>query len=110
MMNRQVNYQPNRFNLNTTHEAYLKGQMEKVSRSFSAVVDCLEQPLGAIFTTAYLLCWVADNIEDCTETNEWRLARFNEFLPLFMDPSLTEEVLLDWSAQRWTGLTPDERP
>jgi farnesyl-diphosphate farnesyltransferase len=109
MMNRQVYSQSNRSNLNATHEAYLKGHMNKVSRSFTAVVDCLEQPLGAIFTTAYLLCRVADNIEDCTETNEWRQVRFNEFLSLFMDPSLAEETLLDWNAQRWTGLTPDER-
>lgn len=108
-MNKQVNSLRYRPDLSAAHEAYLKGQMKKVSRSFAAVVDCLEQPLGTFLTTAYLLCRVADNIEDCTETNEWRLARFNEFISLLLDPSLAEEVLLDWSAKRWLGLVPDER-
>jgi len=108
-MNKQVNSTGYRLDLGAAHEAYLKGQMNKVSRSFTAVVDCLEQPLGTFLSTAYLLCRIADNIEDCAETNETKSARFNEFLSLLIDSSLAEEVLLDWSARRWLGLVPDER-
>lgn len=82
-MNKQVNSFGYQLDLGAAHEAYLKGQMNKVSRSFTTVVDCLEQPLGTFLSTAYLLCRIADNIEDCTETNEWKSARFNEFLSLF---------------------------
>ena len=44
---------------------YLAARMNEVSRSFALVVPSLEEPLDHYMATAYLLCRVADNIEDC---------------------------------------------
>jgi farnesyl-diphosphate farnesyltransferase len=88
---------------------YLEAQMNAVSRSFAVVVACLEQPLRAQFTTAYLLCRVADNIEDCTEGLEWKADRFAELDRLLADPGRSTETLGIWSRWSWPGLTEDER-
>ena len=45
--------------------SYLTGRVNEVSRSFALVVPCLEEPLDHHMATAYLLCRLADNIEDC---------------------------------------------
>jgi phytoene/squalene synthetase len=108
-MDKQVNLQVNAFDLRPSHTAYLKNQMDKVSRSFAVVVECLEQPLRSYLATAYLLCRVADNIEDCAEMYEWRLSCFNDFLSLLDEPARADEILKTWSSNQWQGLTPRER-
>jgi farnesyl-diphosphate farnesyltransferase len=45
---------------------YLADTMQRVSRSFALVVPNLEEPLNHFVGIAYLMCRVADNIEDCS--------------------------------------------
>lgn len=108
-MSLQIDPQVNPYSLSADNRSYLKDQMEKVSRSFAVVVECVEQPMRSYLATAYLLCRVADNIEDCTESYEWRISCFNDFLSLLNDPSLAEKILKTWSTSPWQGLTPSER-
>ena len=88
---------------------YLEAQMKKVSRSFALVVSYLEEPLKEYLSTAYLICRVVDNIEDCTEPFEWRQVRFDEFGQLLADPQRAAAVLEKWAALSWAGLTEDEK-
>ena len=49
--------------------------MKKVSRSFALVVSFLEEPLRWQMSTAYLICRVLDNIEDCGQPFWWKEKR-----------------------------------
>jgi farnesyl-diphosphate farnesyltransferase len=95
--------------LSVEQENYLEAQMNLVSRSFAVVVGCLEQPLRAQFATAYLLCRVADNIEDCAAATAWKADRFAEFERSLAEPDRAPDLLVAWQAAPWSGLTPDER-
>ncbi len=83
--------------------------MNQVSRSFAIVVDPLEQPLKAYLSIAYLICRVADNIEDCQEDADWKELRFDELQSLMEEPSKAATVLNSWKRYRWSGLTPPEK-
>lgn len=87
---------------------YLQDRMEEVSRSFALVVPMLEAPFNHYMATAYLLCRVVDNIEDCTQPLEWRQQRFEEFLALLHYPENAASVVAQWEAETWPGLTPAE--
>ncbi len=82
--------------------------MYKVSRSFAVVVAPLEPPLRGLLSSAYLLCRVADNIEDCHQTDNWKDTRFGELQHLLTDPTLSPDVLQNWESESWPGLTSDE--
>ena len=56
------------YTLKPLQRTYLTTTMGRVSRSFALVVPWLEDPLQDYIATAYLLCRVLDNIEDCSET------------------------------------------
>ena len=88
---------------------YLTACMNRVSRSFVFVVSCLEEPLNHHLATAYLICRVADNIEDSERPAGWRKARFAELSLLLKDPALAPSILSGWDHEAWPGLTPDER-
>jgi len=90
-------------------QSYLNNQMKKVSRSFALVVSYLEEPLKAQLATAYLICRVIDNIEDCTEPHSWQERRFDEFKYLLKEPERASEILAIWESESWPGLTKDER-
>lgn len=90
-------------------QQYLKDVMGKVSRSFAVVVAHLEQPLSLYMATAYLICRVVDNIEDCFLPAQIKQRRFNEFHQLLDQPELAPEVLTRWQAAHWPGLTRDEQ-
>jgi farnesyl-diphosphate farnesyltransferase len=96
------------FYFNVAQESYLSAQMNKVSRSFAVVVSNVEQPLRGYLSIAYLLCRVADNIEDCTNSLNWKKKRFSEFIDLLGNPSNAADVLEYWEAESWPGLTLDE--
>jgi farnesyl-diphosphate farnesyltransferase len=89
--------------------SHLESQMNAVSRSFAVVVAYLEQPLRVQLSTAYLLCRVADNIEDCTEDSAWKSVRFDEFDGMLFEPQAAPDVLGSWDEYPWPGLTTDER-
>ncbi len=89
-------------------QQYLTDMMAKVSRSFAVVVAHLESPLGHYFSTAYLICRVVDNIEDCFQPAPWKQRKFDEFRQLLDDPALAPEILAEWQQGPWPGLTPDE--
>ncbi len=93
----------------TSDDAYLEMQMNKVSRSFSVVVSCLKEPLLGYVSIAYLLCRVADNIEDCTEPQAWKTGRFAELERMLHDPQQSGAYLAEWNTYNWQGLTPGER-
>jgi farnesyl-diphosphate farnesyltransferase len=89
--------------------SYLDTWMNKVSRSFAIVVAALEQPLRSQLASAYLLCRVIDNIEDCTAPIAWKNQRFAEIAQLVIEPELAQDILTLWEAEPWPGLTQDER-
>jgi farnesyl-diphosphate farnesyltransferase len=93
----------------TSQACYLEAQMNDVSRSFAVAVACLNPPLRDQFATAYLLCRVADNIEDCTRSPESKTRRFADFERMLADPECAAEALASWGADQWPGLTDDER-
>ncbi|RPI31106.1 MAG: hypothetical protein EHM70_12305, partial [Chloroflexota bacterium] len=89
--------------------SYLDTWMNKVSRSFAVVVAALEEPLKTQMATAYLLCRVIDNIEDCTASITWKKKRFVEIAQLLVEPEIAPDILSSWDAEPWPGLTQDER-
>lgn len=97
------------FTLNTQEKQYLSDAMGKVSRSFALVVALLEEPLDLFMTTAYLICRVADNIEDSLRPLAWQQQRFGELERLLRDPAVAPDILAVWSQEKWPGLTTDEQ-
>lgn len=89
--------------------AYLDEWMNRVSRSFAVVVSFLEEPLKTHLSTAYLICRVVDNIEDCSQSFHWKKERFSEFLAMLENPSHAEQILSIWKSEDWMGLTVDEK-
>jgi farnesyl-diphosphate farnesyltransferase len=96
------------FELSRTEQAYLARQLGNVSRSFALVVPFVEVPTRHYLATAYLLCRVVDNIEDCGRSTEWKDERFGEFLGLLIEPGRAEQVLGLWDGEPWPGLTDKE--
>lgn len=95
--------------LSAEHAAYLATRMTEVSRSFALVVPRIEKPLGDYLATAYLICRVVDNVEDCTAPDDWRLERFAELDSLLADCGTADRVLSRWQGLAWPGLTGEER-
>src|SRR3954468_18554441 len=89
--------------------AYLEQHLGSVSRSFALVIPCLELPLRQYLATAYLLCRVVDNIEDCTQPAAWKQQRFAEFSQLLHSPRDAREILLQWQDEPWPALSDQER-
>lgn len=96
------------FYLLQEQKKYVEVFMNKVSRSFALVTPCLEEPLDAFMSTAYLIFRVADNIEDCRQPFDWQKTRFVEFKQLLQEPTLAPKILFGWSLEDWAGLNPDE--
>jgi farnesyl-diphosphate farnesyltransferase len=94
--------------LTSAEKNYLNQTMNKVSRSFAIVVLSLEEPLNHFMATAYLICRVADNIEDCAQPFDWKRRRFEEFIQLFEEPARVTDILAVWRRESWPGLTQDE--
>ncbi len=96
------------FEFTVDERAYLHDQLNRVARTFALLPQFLDMTLGSIMTTAYLVCRVVDNIEDCDQPFAWKQARFNEVRSLLHTPERKEEVLGVWTQLDWLGLTPDE--
>jgi farnesyl-diphosphate farnesyltransferase len=94
--------------ISSDEKDYLQHQLENVSRTFALVVPCVEPPARYYLATAYLLCRVVDNIEDCTQAAAWKDERFGEFLALLDDPRGAGDVLEVWQDASWPGLTDRE--
>jgi phytoene/squalene synthetase len=88
-----------------TQQEHLNVYMNKVSRSFAVVVAFLEEPLRDYMATAYLICRVADNIQDCEQPVAWKGSRFTELSQLLEEPTLAPDVLAGWDREDWPGLT-----
>ena len=95
--------------LTPLQRTYLTTTMGRVSRSFALVVPWLENPLQDYLATAYLLCRVLDNIEDCAEPLTWQKERFAEFAELLSEPAIAPARLDEWEACSWLGLSAEER-
>src|SRR5512145_447243 len=89
--------------------AYLEQHLGSVSRSFALVIPLLEMPLQHYLATAYLLCRVVDNIEDCTQPAMWKQQRFAEFMQLLRDPREASAVLSRWQDEAWPALSDKEQ-
>ncbi len=96
------------FRPTSAQKSYLDTFMNKVSRSFAILIPYLEEPLNYFLATAYLLCRVVDNIEDCHQPAAWKKLRFGEFIQLLHRPDLAPDILHRWQQESWPGLTPDE--
>jgi farnesyl-diphosphate farnesyltransferase len=92
------------FELDPVQRKYLKNHMEGVSRSFALVVPFLEAPLREYVSTAYLICRVIDNIEDCHQPFDWKTARFQEISCLLAEPTQAFSILSSWGHEHWPGL------
>jgi farnesyl-diphosphate farnesyltransferase len=97
------------FTISPTETRYLNTYMNKVSRSFALVVPVLEEPLNHYLSTAYLICRVVDNIEDCEQPFDWKQRRFNEFSQLIYESVPAADILTIWGQEAWPGLNADER-
>ncbi|AFZ56043.1 squalene/phytoene synthase family protein [Anabaena cylindrica FACHB-243] len=97
------------FYLLQEQKKYIEEYMNKVSRSFALVTPCLEEPLDAFMSIAYLIFRVADNIEDCQKPFEWQRCRFNEFKRLLKEPNVAPDILSNWSFDDWWGLNTDQK-
>jgi farnesyl-diphosphate farnesyltransferase len=96
------------FSLTNIQKKYLNDQMQGVSRSFALVAPLIESPLDYYLATAYLICRVADNIEDNEQPLEWQKERFAEFNSLLKHPQRLNEILSAWEKEKWPGLNRDE--
>ncbi|NES24984.1 MAG: squalene/phytoene synthase family protein [Symploca sp. SIO3E6] len=83
---------------------YLETWMNNVSRSFALITPCFEEPLDSLMATAYLICRVADNIEDSLQSFEWKQARFAELKLMMQEPLLASNILSKWLPEDWLGL------
>src|SRR5215510_9930770 len=92
-----------------TRAAYLEQHLGNVSRSFALVIPFLEMPLRQYLSTAYLLCRVVDNIEDCTQPAAWKQQRFAEFTQLLRNPRDAGAILSQWQDESWPALSDQER-
>ena len=97
------------FSLTSTQKRYLEQQLDGVSRSFAILIPFIEVPLRHYLAVAYLLCRVADNIEDCGRPYLWKRERFEEFLSLLREPRRAPAQLAAWEKYSWPGLIEDER-
>jgi len=95
------------FSLPSTDLAYLKSSLDKVSRSFTLVIQQIEAPLKDYLATAYLICRVVDSIEDTYQPYHWQQARFAEFQHLLDRPEAAPDILAQWQQESWPGLTDD---
>lgn len=85
---------------------YLETWMNNVSRTFALITPCFEEPLDSLMSTAYLICRVADNIEDSQNDFEWKKHRFFELKIMMEKPSEAQNILSSWSSENWIGLQP----
>ena len=97
------------FDSMSARATYLEQHLGNVSRSFALVIPFLEMPLRQYLATAYLLCRVVDNIEDCTQPSAWKQQRFEEFSQLLRNPRHASTVLSDWQNESWPALSDNER-
>lgn len=97
------------FRLTATQKRYLEQQLDVVSRSFAIVIPYIETPFRHYLAVAYLLCRVADNIEDCAQPHTWKGERFDEFLNLLQEPQRAAKQLSAWEQRVWPALSEDER-
>ncbi len=95
--------------LTDTQQTYLAANMNKVSRSFALLAPAVEAPLNDYLATAYLICRVVDNIEDCTQPFSWQQDRFAEFAVLLQNPAEAAKILSLWERESWPGLSDDEQ-
>jgi phytoene/squalene synthetase len=84
------------FRLTSTQRKYLGQQLDAVSRSFAILIPYIDPPVRHYLAVAYLLCRVADNIEDCGQPHSWRKEHFEEFLRVLREPRLAAGQLADW--------------
>jgi farnesyl-diphosphate farnesyltransferase len=98
-----------RFEATPLQKIYLDTVMNQVSRSFALVVPCLEEPLNHYMATAYVMCRVIDNIEDCEQSSGWKARRFAEVSVLLNEPLQAAKILSRWQAEAWPGLNADEK-
>ncbi len=96
------------FVLANVQKAYLTTTMKGVSRSFALVTPNVEAPLDDYLSTAYLICRVVDNIEDCTQPFVWQQQRFAEFNHLLYRPEDAPNILRQWQQEAWLGLDAEE--
>ncbi len=95
--------------LTKQEEDYYLQRMDEVSRSFAIVVPQMEKPLDDYTGISYLLCRVADNIEDVEAPESFKLERFEEMIRMLDGRADSTEVLSEWEAHAWPGLTEDEQ-
>ncbi|MGB7094084.1 MAG: hypothetical protein WBD62_05490, partial [Anaerolineales bacterium] len=88
--------QGDKFTISEQQIEYLDTWMYKVSRSFAIVVRTVEVPLQHYLSTAYLICRVIDNIEDCSQSHDWKKNRFTELGTLLDEPQHAVDILTAW--------------
>lgn len=67
---------------NGTHSAFQSAMLQRVSRTYALTIPQLPDGLREVITNAYLLCRIADTIEDEPDLSP---SRMQEFLELFLE-------------------------
>ncbi|MEC9342063.1 MAG: phytoene/squalene synthase family protein [Pseudomonadota bacterium] len=62
------------------HIAFQNGILPRVSRTFALTIPCLPEPLAQVVANAYLLCRIADTIEDDPALHAHEKAMFGAWL------------------------------
>jgi farnesyl-diphosphate farnesyltransferase len=87
---------------------YLRTWAARTSRSFAVMFPHLDEPMDSTVTAAYLLCRVADNIEDGLVESVAQREAFASLRRALAEPEAASDVLRGWSALAWPHLTADE--
>lgn len=94
--------------LGREQRSFLAAAMQQVSRSFALMTPCLEAPLDSVVATAYLVCRLADCVEDCAAQLAWKRERFTELRGVLATPSAAGRLLRAWVDADWQDLAPAE--
>ncbi|HEY0136284.1 MAG TPA: cytochrome P450 [Nannocystis sp.] len=94
--------------LGREQRAFLAAAMQQVSRSFALMTPCLEAPLDSVVATAYLVCRLADCVEDCEAPLAWKRERFAELRAVLATPSAADRLLAAWVDADWRDLAAAE--
>lgn len=94
--------------LDRSQRRFLADAMQRVSRSFARMTPCLEAPLDDVVATAYLVCRLADCVEDCDAALAWKRERFAELRAVLAAPGAAPATMTAWADAPWPGLTAEE--
>ena len=91
-------------------EQYQDHILQGVSRTFALTIPVLPGPLARVVSNAYLLCRIADTIEDDKDLQDFRKRKFSEqFIRVVAGSEDAQQFSRELYPELSPGATPDER-